>query len=89
MEQWARDAARGKLGTQICKGLWHMYVSPLAAVTLFFDPEKIMMINPIPAAIGGATSILEAEEAVLKNFNVIPETRLPLEVRIPIPPQVL
>jgi hypothetical protein len=89
VEHWPRDAARGRLGTQYCKGFWHMYVSPLAAVTLFFDPVKIMTVNPIPAAIGPSRSILEAENAVLDNFNLIPETRLPLEVPIPIPPQVV
>ena len=77
VEHWARDAARGRLGTQYCKGFWHMYVTPLAAVTMFFDPAKIMTLNPIPAAIGPSCSILEAETAVLQNFNLVPETRLP------------
>lgn len=88
VEHWARDAARGRLGTQLSKGLWHMYVSPLAAVTLFFTPESLMIVNPIPAAIGPSRSIAEAEETILANFNVVPETRLPLEVPIPTPPQI-
>ena len=88
VEHWPRDAARGRLGTQYCKGLWHIEVTPLAAVTMFFDPAKIMGLNPIPAAIGASTSILEAEQIVLNNFNLTPETRLPLEVQIPTEPQV-
>lgn len=88
VEHWPRDAARGRLGTQFCKGLWHIEVTPLAAVTMFFDPVTIMALNPIPAAIGTTKSILEAENAVLEKFNLTPETRLPLEVPIPTAPQV-
>jgi hypothetical protein len=89
VEHWPRDAALGRLGTQYCKGLWHMYVTPLAAVTMFFDPAKIMTVNPIPAAIGPSRSILEAENAILEKFNIIPETRLPLEVPFPTAPQIV
>ena len=88
VEMWPRDAALGKLGTHICKGLWYMYVSPLAAVTMFFDPEKIVELNPIPVAIAGTTSLYEAEQIILDKFNVIPESRLPMEVAIPTAPQI-
>ena len=40
IEMWPRDAALGKLGTHFSKGLWYMYVSPLAAVTMFLTREK-------------------------------------------------
>jgi len=57
-------------------------------VTMFFDPNKIMELNPIPVAIANTTSLYEAEEIVLDNFNVIPESRLPMEVRVPTKPQI-
>lgn len=88
VEMWPRDAAQGKLGTHYCKGLWHMYVSPLAAVTMFFDPEKISELNPIPDAIAHTTSLYAAEQVILENFNIIPESRLPMEVAVPTEPQI-
>ena len=88
VEMWPRDAALGKLGTHFSKGLWYMYVSPLAAVTLFFDPEKIVELNPLPAAIAGTTSLYEAEQIILDKFNIIPESRLPMEVPVPTAPQI-
>ncbi len=88
VEMWPRDAALGKLGTHFCKGLWYMYVSPLAAVTMFFDPKKIMDLNPIPAAIANTKSLYEAEQVILDNFNIIPESRLPMEVPVPTEPQI-
>jgi hypothetical protein len=88
VEQWPRDAARGKLGTQYCKGWWPIEVTPLAAITLFFDPAAIMAVNPLPAALGNTRSLLEAEERILKGFNVWPETRLPCLVEAPTAPQL-
>ena len=88
VEMWPRDAAEGKLGTHFSKGLWYMYVSPLAAVTMFFDADKISDLNPIPAAIASSKTLYEAEQAILDNFNVIPESRLPMEVPVPTPPQM-
>jgi hypothetical protein len=89
VEQWPRDAARGKLGTQYCKGWWPIEVTPLAAVTLFFDPAAIMEVNPLPAALSDTRSLDQAEERILKSFNVWPETRLPLLVEAPTRPQLL
>jgi hypothetical protein len=88
VEQWPRDAARGKLGTQYCKGWWPIEVTPLAAVTLFFDPAAIMEVNPLPAVLGNTHSLLEAEEQILKGFNIWPETRLPALVEAPTGPQL-
>ena len=88
VEMWPRDAAQGKLGTHYCKGLWHMYVGPLAAVTMFFDSVKVSDVNPIVAAIADTTTLYDAEQAILENFNIIPESRLPMEVPVPTKPQI-
>jgi hypothetical protein len=83
VETWPRDAARGRLGTQYCKGWWAVDVSPLAAVTLFFDPAALADLNPVPGLIKGTRSLLDAEEAILANTPLIPETRLPAALRVP------
>ena len=87
VEQWPRDAAQGKLGTYYCKGLWPIYVSPLAAVTLFFDPAAIIALNPLPMALADTQSLREAEERIIGRFNVWPETRYPTRVPMPTTPQ--
>jgi hypothetical protein len=89
VEQWPRDAALGKLGMHYCKGLWPIYVSPLAAVTLFFDPKMIMEVNPLPLALADTQSLYEAEEIIMANFNVWPETRYPVRMKMPSPRQPL
>lgn len=83
VEIWPREAARGRLGTHYCKGWWAIDVSPLAAVTMFFDPHALATLNPVPGLVVGTRSLIEAEEAVIANTNVIPETRLPLALRVP------
>jgi hypothetical protein len=88
VEQWPRDAARGKLGTHYCKGWWPIEVTPLAAITLFFDPKAIMALNPLAAALKSSRSLYEAEEQILNGFNLWPETRLPLLVEAPTSPQI-
>jgi hypothetical protein len=88
VEQWPRDAARGKLGTHYCKGWWPIEVTPLAAVTLFFDPKAVMAINPLAAILESSNSLYEAEERILNGFNIWPETRLPLLVETPTSPQI-
>lgn len=87
VEMWPRDAARGRLGTHYCKGWWAIDVSPLAAVTLFFDPAALASVNPIPSLVSETTTLLEAEEAILKNTTLIPETRLPQALSVPTPPR--
>jgi hypothetical protein len=42
-----------------------------------------MEVNPLPDALAKTRSLLEAEEQILKGFNVWPETRLPPLVEAP------
>ncbi len=84
VEIWPRDAARGRLGEQFCKGWWSIEVSPLAAVVMFFDPEKIADINPIPRLVEATTDVREAEELVLARTPLIAETRLPNLLEVPV-----
>lgn len=86
VEQWPCQAAMGNLGTQYCKGWWAIEVTPLAAVTLFFDPAAVCRLNPLPSALAETTSLREAEELLIQRFALIPETRLPPLVEAPISP---
>ena len=47
-----------------------------------------MDLNPIPAAIANTSSLYEAEQIILDNFNIIPESRLSMEVPVPTEPQI-
>lgn len=88
VEVWPYEAARGKLGTHYAKRLWAIEVLPLAAVTLFFDPQVIIEhVNPLPKAISQTKTLAEAEDAVLEH-GLFPETRLPQVIPAPSPPQV-
>jgi hypothetical protein len=87
VEIWPRDAARGRLGTHYCKGWWAIHVSPLAAVMLFFDPAPIAELNPIPRLVAGTATALEAEDLILANTPLVPETRLPKLLEVPTQPQ--
>ena len=89
VEQWPRDAALGKLGMQYCKGLWPIYVTPLAAIILFFNPAMIMEVNPLPLALAATQTLYEAEDTIMANFNIWPETRYPIRVKMPSPRQPL
>ena len=88
VEIWPREAARGALGTQLSKGWWTMDVTPLAAVVLFFDPETIATVNPIPDMVAGTATATEAEDAILEGSVLIPETRLPHLVEVPTETQI-
>lgn len=89
VEVWPYRAALGNLGTHYCKRLWAIDVQPLAAVTLFFDPNVIVQhINPLPGALSTTRSLLEAEDVIMQ-FDLFPETRVPLVVPAPSQPQVL
>jgi hypothetical protein len=85
---WPRDAARGRLGTHYCKGWWAIEVTPLAAVTMFFEPSVLAEINPIPRLISPTSSLSEAEDLILSATTLIPETRLPTLVEVPTGPQL-
>jgi hypothetical protein len=88
VEIWPYEAARGNLGTHYCKQLWAMEVGPLTAVDLFFDPQVIAdHVNPLPNAIRASTTLLEAEEIIMKH-GLFPETRLPQMIPAPSAPQV-
>ncbi len=77
VEQWTYQAALGNLGSHYCKGWWVIEVTPLAAVILFFDARIVCQINPLPAILADTTSLQEAEERLIQQFALIPETRLP------------
>lgn len=88
VEIWPFEAARGKLGTQYCKQLWAIEVLPLAAVTLFFDPQVIVEhVNPLPNALSSSGTLEEAEGIIMEH-GLWPETRLPQMIPAPTPPQV-
>lgn len=86
VENWPRDAARGRLGQHFSKTWWSMEVTPLAAVTLFFDPRAVASVNPIPPLLTGTETLREAEEVILSQTCLIPETRVPSAIQVPAPP---
>ncbi len=56
---------------------------------LFFDPDAIAEINPIPRLIASTTALLDAEELILRHTPLVPETRLPHLVEVPTRTQAL
>lgn len=86
VEIWPRDAARGRLGTHFCKTWWAIEVTPLAAITMFFDPAALARINPIPGLIEATESLAAVEQAILDGTCLVPETRLPEALQIPTEP---
>ena len=80
VEKWPAVAAKGELGAHrmMLTEPWGTTVrlSPLTAVTLFFDPQ--VLVEEVATAvkkIRDAGSLKEAEDILLK-MNVLPETRL-------------
>jgi hypothetical protein len=81
VEDHVMSAARGKFGWTTVKtlGPWGhpMFVSPMAAFLLFFDPA--VMVAEVCVAvpeIAAADSLAGAEEAFEQHFGLPPETRL-------------
>lgn len=88
VEKWPYEAARGNMGTFYCKRLWSVEMTPAAAVTFFFDPDVLWKVNPIIGAIAETKTLEEAENLIMDRFNLFPESRLPVTIVAPTPPQV-
>lgn len=84
VEKWPYEAARGNLGLKNMKLMeaWGATVrlTPLTAVTLFFDLKTLVHVVATPVqTILNTTSLREAEEIFLQQ-GILPETRLPKTV---------
>lgn len=88
VEKWSYEAAKGNFGTFYCKRLWSVEMTPSAAVVFFFDPDTMFEVNPIIKAISRTKTLLQAEEIIMRDFNLFPETRLPITIPAPVNPQV-
>ena len=88
VEKWPYEAAQGHFGTFYCKRLWSVEMTPAAAFTFFFDPDILREVNPIVNAIKDTKTLQQAEEIIMKDFNLFPETRLPVNITAPIAPQI-
>lgn len=88
VEKWPYEAAQGHFGTYYCKRLWSVEMTPAAAFSFFFDPDVLRQFNPIPDAILHTKTLEEAENVIMKQFDLFPETRLPLAIPAPTEPQV-
>ena len=47
-----------------------------------------LVVNPIVNAIKDTKTLQQAEEIIMKDFNLFPETRLPVNITAPIAPQI-
>ena len=83
VEKWPYEAAQGHFGTFYCKRLWSVEMTPAAAFTFFFDPDILREVNPIVNAIKDTKTLQQAEEIIMKDFNLFPETRLPVNRTAP------
>ena len=63
-------------------------MTPAAAFTFFFDPDILREVNPIVNAIKDTKTLQQAEEIIMKDFNLFPETRLPVIITAPTAPQI-
>ncbi len=73
---WVQVATNGPWGTPV-------RVTPLAAVTLFLDPDVIVeALCPIVAELAEATTQREAEQLFEDRLGVVPETRLLAEAAL-------
>lgn len=88
VEKWPYEAAKGNLGIHYCKRLWSVDITPAAAVTFFFDADTMREVNPLVNALKGTKTLQEAEEILMKDWNLFAETRLPLVIPAPSAPQV-
>lgn len=88
VEKWPYEAAKGNMGIHYCKRLWSVDITPAAAVTFFFDADTMREVNPLVDAIKDTKTLMEAEEIIMRDFNLFPETRLPLVIKAPEEPQV-
>lgn len=88
VEKWPYEAAQGHFGTFYCKRLWSVEMTPAAAFTFFFDPDILREVNPIVNAIKDTKTLQQAEEIIMKDFNLFPETRLPVNITAPTAPQI-
>ncbi|MEW6244101.1 MAG: DUF1152 domain-containing protein [Bacillota bacterium] len=81
VEKWPAEAAKGNLGLVNMKLMeaWGTTVklTPLTAVTLFFDLDILLSVVATPALrLMGTRSLREAEDVRL-SMGILPETRLP------------
>ena len=60
----------------------------MAAFTFFFDSDLLREVNPIVNAIKDTKTLQQAEEIIMKDLNLSPETRLPVNITAPIAPQI-
>ncbi len=88
VEKWPYEAARGNLGIHYCKRFWSVEITPAAAVTFFFDADTMREVNPLADALRNTETLLEAEEILMRDWNLFSETRLPLVIPAPSAPQV-
>lgn len=88
VEKWPYEAARGNLGIHYCKRLWSVDITPAAAVTFFFDADTMRQINPLANAVQHTKTLQEAEDLLMREWNLFAETRLPLVIAAPSAPQV-
>lgn len=88
VEKWPYEAARGNLGIHYCKRLWSVDITPAAAVTFFFDADTMRQVNPLVNAVRNTETLQQAEELLMKDWNLFAETRLPLTIAAPSAPQV-
>ena len=88
VEKWPYEAARGHMGIHYCKRLWSVDITPAAAVTFFFDADTMREVNPLIDALRETKTLQEAEEILMKDWNLFAETRLPLVIPAPSAPQV-
>lgn len=88
VEKWPYEAAKGNLGIHYCKRLWSVEITPAAAVTFFFDADTMREVNPLVNALKDTKTLQEAEEILMRDWNLFAETRLPLVIPAPSTPQV-
>lgn len=88
VEKWPYEAAKGNFGTHYCKRLWSVEITPAVACSFFFDPDVLREVNPIINALKDTRTLEEAENMIMRDFNLFPETRLPVVITAPTAPQV-